>query len=150
MINCRERAGRTKKDSETCGKSYWSPLCTKTQISPISFWRDLIVDTTRKDGQGASRAASPFDDVDSCSPPSETGAQWMNVFLLWSKNQTVVCSQIRVVTDLVAGRWRHAVSPLITAFDPILSSQVLASLDNMNRYLSPLLPFVVNPDCLFN
>jgi len=30
----------------------------KTQISPISFWRDLIVDTTRKDAQGAPRACT--------------------------------------------------------------------------------------------
>ena len=30
----------------------------KTQNSPISFWRDLIVDTTRKDAQGAPRACT--------------------------------------------------------------------------------------------
>ena len=30
----------------------------KTQISPISFCRDLIVDTTRKDAQGAPRACT--------------------------------------------------------------------------------------------
>ena len=32
-------------------------------------------------------AASPFDDVESCSAPSETGAQWMNVFPLWGKTR---------------------------------------------------------------
>ncbi len=51
---------------------------------------------------------STFDDVESCSPPSKIDARGSIVF--------------RLLGVMAAGRWRHAVAPLITAVDAILSS----------------------------